>query len=265
MHTISYPSFTLALERPLVLVAHQDDEAVGCNLLLQRSHDPLLVFATDGAPHDIFFWKDFGSRENYAQVRRREALVAAGHSRVENVVFLANGNEPEKYLDQELHLSLRPALARLFELALEHRIKNVVTSAYEGGHPDHDCCAFLGHTLAQRLRTPAWEFPLYHRDLHGRYVRQEFMFRTGNEMAFTGTEEEMERKQAAISSHVSQRHVLADFNWSNELFRPMAAYDFSRKPHEGQLNYEAWGWQATGDRLVECFLESDRRARHKTV
>jgi hypothetical protein len=51
------------LGRTLVLVAHPDDETGGCAALLQRMQQPIVVFATNGAPDDEFFWGPFGSRE----------------------------------------------------------------------------------------------------------------------------------------------------------------------------------------------------------
>src|SRR5262249_29498499 len=55
------------LQRPLLLVAHQDDEALGCGILLQRAEHAVVVFATDGAPADEYFWRQYGSRERLAE------------------------------------------------------------------------------------------------------------------------------------------------------------------------------------------------------
>jgi hypothetical protein len=33
----------------------------------------------------------------------------------------------------------------------------------------------------------------------------------------------------------------------------MAEYDYARPPHEGVLNYEAWQWSMTGDRVSAAF------------
>ncbi|MFB3812617.1 MAG: hypothetical protein ACE14L_00785 [Terriglobales bacterium] len=54
-----------ALGRTLVLVAHPDDETGGCGGLLQRLCDPVVVFSTDGAPQDPYFWRRHGSPQNY--------------------------------------------------------------------------------------------------------------------------------------------------------------------------------------------------------
>lgn len=54
----------------VVLVAHPDDEVIAFGALMQRMNRAVVVFATDGAPRDEYFWKQYGSREEYAGVRQ---------------------------------------------------------------------------------------------------------------------------------------------------------------------------------------------------
>ena len=54
--------------RILVVVAREDDETA-CSVLLQRAHEARVVFATDRAPASEFFWRGYGSRQQYAAVR----------------------------------------------------------------------------------------------------------------------------------------------------------------------------------------------------
>ena len=70
------------LGRTLVIVAHPDDETITCGGLLQRMRDPCVVFATDGAPEDAYFWSRFGSRERYAAIREQEAQAALADGRL---------------------------------------------------------------------------------------------------------------------------------------------------------------------------------------
>ena len=95
------------LDRTLVLVAHPDDEAVGCGVLLQRMRRPAVIFLTDGAPEDPYFWNRFGSREHYAQVRHNEARVALAAVRVEHVEFIT------AVTDQRLYTLLHDAFGYL--------------------------------------------------------------------------------------------------------------------------------------------------------
>jgi hypothetical protein len=37
--------------------------------------------------------------------------------------------------------------------------------------------------------------------------------------------------------------------------RPQIAYDYSRPPHDGKLNYEAWQWTMTGEDVARAFVE----------
>src|SRR6516162_6508980 len=98
----------LLLGRTLVLVAHPDDEAIGCGALLARMSSSLVVFATDGAPRNASCWRQYGSREAYARTRREEALRVAAFAGAEEVRFLSDGDDA--LIDQELVRNLPVAL-----------------------------------------------------------------------------------------------------------------------------------------------------------
>jgi LmbE family N-acetylglucosaminyl deacetylase len=152
--------------RVLVLVAHADDECVGYGALLQKMREAVVVIATDGAPRDEFFWGRYGSRENYAAVRREEARRAAQVAGVRELVLLAEEDgrfEGYRFEDQRLFLHLAAAYERVAKVAERVRPEAIATLAYEGGHPDHDCCSVLGARLGERLAVPVWETALYSR------------------------------------------------------------------------------------------------------
>jgi N-acetylglucosamine malate deacetylase 2 len=242
--------------RPMFVMAHPDDEAVACGVLLQRCLDPVLVFATDGSPRDPMFWKSHGSRHRYAAVRRFEAIEAARRAGVKRVEFLARIGVPDEFVDQELHRHLREGIKRLSDLIEQHGSQCLVTLAYEGGHPDHDSCSFMTSILAKRFGLPAFEVPLYHRNLQGRFVRQEFMTRSGTEATISSWPEELQRKREMIACYASHQAHLTEFNWSVEAVRPMEQYDYQRPPHEGVLHYEHLGWKMSGSRLSSIFSRS---------
>src|SRR5690349_7127401 len=81
-------TFTPLLGRTLIIVAHPDDEAVTCAALMQRMREPSVLFCTDGAPLDPYFWNRYGSREAYTQLRQQEARLALSRVGVSNVEFL---------------------------------------------------------------------------------------------------------------------------------------------------------------------------------
>src|SRR5579864_6181498 len=63
--------------RALFLVAHPDDETIGASAALSRLPRSVVVYLTDGAPHDPRLWSSpSSSREEYARTRLEEARAA---------------------------------------------------------------------------------------------------------------------------------------------------------------------------------------------
>ena len=240
------------LDRTLAVVAHPDDESVGCGALLQRMASKQVVFMTDGAPRDDYFWKQHGSREAYATLRRREAHAALAHLGVTEISFL--GSEAG-IVDQELYRNLPRALDALRGLARAWKPAALLVLAYEGGHPDHDSCSVLASVVGRELELPVWEMPLYHRSVEGEGVLQEFLAPNGTEIHLEITPEELQRKHTCIQAYASQGDILRHFHAPREIFRPLATYDYSRPAHEGQLNYEKWGWPIRGVDVSAAFAE----------
>lgn len=247
---------TPLLGRTLVLVAHPDDEAVGCGALLQRMREPIVAFCTDGAPRDEYFWKKFRSRLAYARMRQdeaRRALAIIGISEIEflSEIPLSSG---EGMVDQELHHHMDAASERLTGLVRRHRPEAIVTTAYEGGHPDHDTCSLLASSLGRQQELAVWEFPLYHRTGSGEMIFQRFMVpEPRDEIVLEVAPGELENKEEMVKAYGSQHPFLFEFDTKVERFRPQHSYDYSRPPHPGQLNYEAWQWSATGAQVCAAF------------
>ena len=199
------------LGRTLVVVAHPDDEIVGCGALLQRVREPLVLFATDGAPRARFFWEKYGSREEYARIRRQEARRALAHIGVERLEFLPPERNPDKlFIDQDLLLHIPRALETISEIVVHIKPEALLTLAYEGGHPDHDTCAFLAWWIGREHELPVWEMPLYHRSAEGVLVRQEFIMPEGHEVLFDTTMEEVGRQRMAFEAYESQADALSN-------------------------------------------------------
>ncbi len=252
------------LGRTLIIVAHPDDEAVGCGSLLQRMREPVVVFCTDGAPRDRYFWEKFGSREEYARIRREEARRALSHVGVIGIEFLPPDPNPSQlFIDQDLFMNLRTAVERLDDLVRRIRPEALLTLAYEGGHPDHDTCAFLTSWLSREHVLSAWELPLYYRKPDGTFEKQCFMLPEGNEVLFDATRDEVERKRRMLAEYASQKETVDLFNPAIERYRPQAAYDFTKPPHPGRLNYEAWGWPISGAQVTQAFQCCLKTSNHQ--
>jgi LmbE family N-acetylglucosaminyl deacetylase len=251
--------------RTLVVVPHPDDETIGSGVLLQRIQEPIVVFATDGAPRDEFFWGKAGSRLRYARARQEEARLALASAGVNEIIFLAEiAYAPEMFVDQELYKWVGEAVDDIGSMIQRYRPNALLTTAYEGGHPDHDACSFVTSVLARQYALRTWEFPLYHRRHASELVFQRFVVPGEQEEAvLEPTPDELETKQQMIAAYASQHPFLLEFDPGVERFRRQPAYDYLQPPHAGKLNYEAWEWPVTGKQICESFAAflAERRRR----
>jgi N-acetylglucosamine malate deacetylase 2 len=251
--------FDALLETTLILVAHPDDEVIGFGALMQQMRRPVVVFATDGAPHDPYFWKDYGSREAYAEVRRQEARQALAIAAAEPVFlsdYVADG-----IADQELFCRLPHAAEAVAKVIGEIRPQALLTLSYEGGHPDHDSACFLSVVNGRQMGIPVWEAPLYHRDPNGKGAVQKFHQLSGEEVEINVEAGAMRKKLEMFHTYKSQKLVLDGFHPEIETFRPVANYDFTRRPMPWKLNYELWQWKMSGDEVAGEFrkyLDAER-------
>jgi hypothetical protein len=93
--------------------------------------------------------------------------------------------------------------------------------------------------------------PLYHRNGGSGHVQQ---FIDGEaEFVIDPSDAEQERKRRMSAAYVSQGEVIRHFPQRRETFRRQRKYDYSRRPHEGRLNYEVWGWPITGEDVSRAF------------
>lgn len=240
------------LGRTLVLVAHPDDETA-CAALLQRARGATVLFATDGAPQSDHFWGRYGSRSQYAEVRSREAKRALAAIGIHGPEFLQSVQSGECFNDQELFEHATRAFESLLHKAGQEHLDAIVAPAYEGGHPDHDTCSFLAYSLGGYLDVEVWEMPLYHRGQHRDLVHQQFLQPKGTEIIFRLTPSEREKRAEMLAAYTSQPDACDFVNSPVETYRPQPAYDFSRPPHGGKLNYEAWCWPMSGAQVCQAF------------
>ena len=243
----------LPLPQALVVFAHPDDEVLALGARLERYRESVLVCVTDGAPAD---GKDarshgFATLEHYRKARRQElenALALAGlPAGNAQSLLLEEGTQAVQDKTAMFHL---PALARAVAQQMERLSPEaVLTHPYEGGHPDHDSCAFAVH-MAVRLLSPSQapiiiEAPSYHAGEHG-MVTGRFMPPETPMIVRELSSEEQARKRARLACFRSQQSILANFGVAQESFRLAPAYDFTQPPHSGPLLYEGFGWNITG-------------------
>ena len=250
----------------LIVAAHPDDETIGAGAQLPRFERLLILEVTDGSPAKIADAQGagYGSRHAYAAARRRELLAAL------HVGGIPPGHLAELGLiDQEASLDL-PGLTRLILRHLwDFQPDAILTQPYEGGHPDHDACAFAVQE-ACRLMSRARVMSPARIEMAGYHAEQgdpgRVTIETGEFLACMGCPEVVVVLDPAVQSMKrrmfecfhSQQPMLAHFRLDAERFRLAPEYDFSRPPHRGRLFYEQFDWGMTGVRWRELASDAVR-------
>jgi LmbE family N-acetylglucosaminyl deacetylase len=240
------------VQSTLLIAAHPDDEVIGAGARLAAFPNLTIAHITDGAPRNMYdaARHGFQSPAEYAKARRNELLralaaLSADHART-----------------VELGVPDQDAAYRLAELteAIAGLIRDVapdiiLTHPYEGGHPDHDACAFAVHAATksragapgagQGTRPTLFEFACYHAGANG-IQTGEFLDHLGEVTTLDLSQTELERKDNALACFETQRETLSLLRSTRECFRPAPLYDFTRPPHPGKLYYEQFDWGVTG-------------------
>jgi LmbE family N-acetylglucosaminyl deacetylase len=238
-----------------LLAAHPDDEVIGAGCTLAHLPGLMIAHATDGSPSNMVDARSCGfhSCEEYAQCRRQElheALRVAGVSDRPMVEF--------SIPDQQVSWNL-VGLTRQLITAIPNRAV-LLTHPYEGGHPDHDACAFAAQAACQeRPDLIRAEFTSYHSD-RGSLRCGCFLSDCAYE-ARALNDDDRRRKQQMFDCFVTQRETLQWFTIQDEHFRLAPEYDFSRPPHAGELFYERFEWGMSGQRFRELAREAWRDLR----
>ena len=234
------------------MVAHPDDEVLGCGALVATLSDVRVVQVTNGAPRDETHAAQagFATRADYAAARRAESLAALAVAGVPASRLTNLGIDDQAVPAHLVRLARR--LGRFVGAA-----DIVLTHAYEGGHGDHDAVAFAVHAavrLRPAARRPALlEMPFYFADADG-WARQRFLPRDRwgvpachdrDTIVRVLSPADRARKSRMIGAHASQAGTLAPFPIAAERFRPAPPYDFRTRPHDGDLLYERHGWSLT--------------------
>ena len=224
-------------QRILILSPHPDDEVVGAAAAIGRAKARgaavFLLHLTTGIPARAALWP-WERRGHHRRVARRqaEATMVAAALGAELAGF---HHRPSRTLKDDLPAARRDIAATMARL----RIDRLWVPAYEGGHSDHDAANGLASTLA--ALAPVWEFAEYNH-FGGRTNANAFFGQHGPDCDLILTPDEIEQKSRLLRLYASERGNLGYTGVARECFRPLAAHDYSRPPHQGTLFYQRFHW-----------------------
>lgn len=245
----------------MLVFAHPDDETIALGARLARYRAATLVHVTDGAPRDLAQCLEhgFGSPEQYRICRSSEldrALKLAGLENSRNI-FL---NIP----DQQASFNLARLTDELYRLLILHTPEIVFTHSYEGGHPDHDACAFAVHRATARIRSDGGEppviieAPFYHLGPLGMETGCFLPYgENSDQVRWLLTRREQRFKQKLMACFSSQQAILNHFPFEFESFRIAPAYNFHEPPHDGPVFYDSFPWGMTSEHFCELARAAD--------
>lgn len=230
-----------------LLAAHPDDETIGAGASLHLFQRALLIHATDGAPPDMADARQAGCNTiaAYADSRNLElrAALRIGAPNVARSAF--------HFVDQCASLHMEDLTRYLIDALKRIHAAVLITHPYEGGHPDHDACAFAAHS-AIRIISKAGAAPCvvemacYHADQNGVWRAGRFIPTRCKPKVKHLSAEEQNRKTSMLRCFGTQSATLSRFYLAHEAFRRAPDYDFLKPPHAGLLNYERYRWRMTG-------------------
>ncbi|HET9087847.1 MAG TPA: PIG-L family deacetylase [Acidobacteriaceae bacterium] len=257
-----------AMPSAVVIFAHPDDETVALGGRLGRFQHARLVHATDGAPQNEQDSRaqGFSSLGAYRRARQQElalALLLAGLS--------GTSRECLQIPDQQASLQLAQLTRHVVRLLATHRPEVVFTHPYEGGHPDHDACAFaVQHAVAILSRGQASpvvvESTFYHAGPEG--IATGFFLPSASslsEITYALTGEEKRRKRALMGCFATQQETLRYFPTDTESFRLAPNYDFRKPPHVPPVFYDRYAWGMTCGRFCELAQDAEDTLREEMV
>ena len=222
------------------VLAHFDDEYCALPLIWEA--------ARQGLPQRFIYLADYRDPRLGAR-RHRETRTFLSRIRASNLsvepLGLGSG-----CLERNLHRSAQDLFERLLlAVGAGSRVTRLVAPAWEGGHMDHDVCAFLAVRVSERLGiSVVRQFSLYHG-----MGRPGLLLRAGEPLAEGGPRHRIPLRarewlywMAGVRAFPSQAYawsgiwpaMFAGLASSGFAWQSLTAERVARRPHPGPLYYE---------------------------
>jgi LmbE family N-acetylglucosaminyl deacetylase len=256
-----------SLPKTVMVFAHPDDETVALGARLGRFVTAHLIHVTDGAPKngEDSHAHGFSSLHAYREARNAElerALDLGGLNNISRQCLAISDQEASLHLVELTHL--------LRDLLEEYRPEVIVTHPYEGGHPDHDACAFAVHSALELIRAQPVpliiEASFYHAGQQG--IETGTFLHTGHqteELLYQLSPAEQRNKAALFACFETQQSMLQYFPLTHERFRIAPSYDFTTPPHGEPVFYDRFSWGMTSQRFCELTRHAQARLREEAA
>lgn len=258
------------MPKALAVFAHPDDETVAMGARLGRFANALFVHVTDGAPRDERDSRrhGFGSLPEYREARADELQCAL---RLAGISFAQR--ESLGIPDQGAVHNLGVITEHLAMLLDRERFEVIFTHPYEGGHPDHDACAFAVHHAVELQRDKNEPAPIiiepafYRADSNGGtdIVTESFLPTAlpTPQRNYRLSRKEQQRKRGLLACFVTQKETLSLFPVAVERFRVAPKYDFRQEPHEPPLLYDRYSWGTSSSTFRTLASQAEEALRQK--
>ncbi len=227
MSFLTIEAFLTALdkmERPLVVVAHQDDEITFAGTLNRCADRARIVWVTNG--DGLYFQTDLAPKE-YGEIRKAEALRSAAavgvdprrtecldFSEVEiyrRLMYVTRAGESITWLRPFFQKIAAAIKDRIFE----YKPEVVFTGAFQGGNPEHDLTHYFTRlALDEYERDTGIDVPLIHVPMYEYTILIALRFNPfypGPRWRYILNEREIAAKIKMIEMYPSQTQLFAGF------------------------------------------------------
>lgn len=212
------------MERPLAVVAHQDDETTFSGILTRTAPRMHIIWVTNG---DGLYYEANVSPEEYGKIRMAEALKSA-----QAVGIPAKNTECLKYSEVEIYLNFmyvsnnqkatvwvkkffQKIIDDLRERIFEYKPEVIFTCAYQGGNPEHDITHYFTRlVLDEYERDTKKVVPFIHVPMYEYTILVALRFNPfyrGIRWRYKLNEKEMENKRKQFEAYPSQVKLFKQF------------------------------------------------------